>query len=73
MDSFYLEKLHVWDFISKSKQIFLLVHREHMFFYYIYKETFYIQPINVLTDIDSILIGEVNKEKFNEVDADSST
>lgn len=65
-----MEKLHVWDHLGLSKQIFLMVHRENLFFFYMYKETFYMHPISILTDIESIMIGEVVKDKSSDLEVD---
>ena len=64
--SFYLEKLHIWESQGIHKQIFLLIHRANMFFIYLYKETYYMLPLDISRDIEKLIVCDMIKGEADE-------
>merc|ERR1719329_110026 len=62
---FYLEKLHIWERNSSKplKQILLLIYRGSMFFLFLHKDIFFMQPVSIFTDIDHIIACNMNAAK----------
>lgn len=67
-DAFYLEKLHVWESQHIQKQIFVLVHGTTMFFFYMFKEIFYIKPLCILKDVKQLIACDMNLSEDHKVD-----
>jgi len=62
---FYLEKLHIWERNSSKplKQILFLIYRGSMFFLFLHKAIFYMQPLSIFTDIDQIFACDMSHSK----------
>jgi len=62
---FYLEKLHIWDRSSSKplKQILLLIYRGSMFFMFLHKAIFYMQPLSIFSDIETIFACNMSHTK----------
>lgn len=67
-DAFYLEKLHVWESQNIQKQILLLVHGTNMYFFYMFKEIFYMKPLCILKDIKQLIACDMNYSQEQKVD-----